>query len=155
MDGSKSPDDFFMQHALDEAELAKIEGEVPIGAVCVKEGRIISWGHNQRENRHDPTAHAELIAIREASKTLGNWRLTGCTLYVTLEPCLMCAGALINSRVDRIVFGPHDPKAGAVGSLYNVANDPRLNHEIQISSGVLEEKSSKLLSEFFEGLRSY
>lgn len=147
-------DEFFMRQALDEAELAALKGDVPVGAVCVQEGRILSWAHNEREATQDPTSHAEILAIRRAALALGTWRLSGCTLYVTLEPCLMCGGAIINSRIDRLVFGPYDPKAGAFGSLYNVGADPRLNHEIVAIGGVMEEFSSNLLSEFFQRLRS-
>ena len=150
-----SNDEFYMRQALYEAELAAIKGDVPIGAVIVREGRIISWGHNEREISNDPTGHAELIAIRRAAEEINSWRLSGCTLYVTLEPCLMCGGAIINSRIDRVVFGPYDPKAGALGSLYNVCSDPRLNHEAAITGGVLEEISSTLLAEFFQSLRTH
>ncbi|MDA8080880.1 MAG: tRNA adenosine(34) deaminase TadA [Actinomycetota bacterium] len=147
-------DELFMRQALDEANLAAINGEVPIGAICVYDGKIISRAHNARETSQDPTGHAEILAIRSASQARRSWRLSGCTLYVTLEPCLMCSGAIINSRIDRVVFGPYDPKTGALGSLYNVGSDPRLNHEIVIVGGVMEEISSKLLSEFFQGLRT-
>ena len=153
-DCSADEDEFFMRQALDEAELAAIKGEVPVGAVCVYDSEIISWAHNAREALQDPTSHAELLAIRRASKARRSWRLSGCTLYVTLEPCLMCSGAIINSRIDRVVFGPYDPKAGAFGSLYNIGSDPRLNHEIVIKGGVMKEISSKLLSEFFQQLRT-
>lgn len=149
-----SEDESFMRQAIKEAELASLAGEVPVGAVCVIDGKVIARGRNERESGNDPTSHAEMLAIRRASQALGSWRLTGCTLYVTLEPCLMCGGAIINSRIDRVVFGPYDPKAGAFGSLYNVGADPRLNHETSITGGVLEEISGKLLSEFFQKLRT-
>ncbi len=154
-DYSSDDDESFMRVALDEAEQAALEDEIPVGAVCVKNGRVISRAHNARESTHDPTSHAELLAIRRAAKALKTWRLNGCTLYVTLEPCLMCSGAIINSRISRVVFGPYDPKAGALGSLYNVGNDPRLNHETMVVAGVLQENSSKLLSRFFQRLRSH
>ncbi|TAN27655.1 MAG: nucleoside deaminase [Actinomycetota bacterium] len=144
-----------MRQALDEAEKAALEDEIPVGAVCVINSEIISRAHNTRESTKDPTAHAELLAIRQAAETLKTWRLSGCTLYVTLEPCLMCSGAIINSRISRVVFGPYDPKAGALGSLYNVGSDPRLNHETVVVGGVLQENSSKLLSQFFQRLRSH
>jgi len=153
-DYSADENEFFMRQALDEAELAARNGEVPVGAVCVYEGEVISRGHNDRETSLDPTSHAEILAIRRAAEALRSWRLSGCTLYVTLEPCLMCSGAVLNSRIDRVVFGPYDPKAGALGSLYNVGSDPRLNHETVIVGGVMEEISGKLLSEFFQRLRT-
>lgn len=143
----------YMKEALLEAKKAEVLGEVPIGAVIVKDGTIIAKGHNLRETLKDPTAHAEIIAIREASKRLGGWRLHGCTLYVTLEPCQMCAGALIQSRVDRVVYGAKDLKAGAAGSLLNLLNDERFNHQVSIESGVLEEESAHLLKIFFKNLR--
>lgn len=151
----KNDDIYFMKQALNVAEQAVSKGEVPVAAVCVMEGKIIGSAHNQRESLKDPTAHAEIIAIRQASAHLNSWRLTDCTLFVTLEPCLMCAGAILNSRIARVVFGSYDSKAGALGSLYNVGSDPRLNHEFSINGGVLEDFSSKLLAEFFEMLRSY
>ncbi len=145
----------FMKEALKEAEKAAQKGEVPIGAVIVKDGRIISRGHNLRESRQDPLAHAEMIAIYKAAKKLNNWRLTGCTLYVTVEPCPMCAGAILQSRIDRLVYGTEDPKAGAVKTLYRILEDERLNHQVKdIVSGVLAEDCASILSDFFAKLRN-
>ena len=142
-----------MTEALALARLAGEEGEVPIGAVVVCEGRVVGRGKNARERLHDPTAHAEITALQEAARTLGRWRLTGCTLYVTLEPCFMCAGALVNARVDKLVFAVPDPKAGAVGSLANVPQDARLNHRLEVASGVLADECGTLLREFFRARR--
>ena len=147
-------DEYFMDLALNEARLALDEKEVPIGAIVVKDGKLIASAHNMRESANDPTAHAELLALKKASEILGSWRLHGCTLYVTLEPCPMCAGALVNARMNRVVYASSDPKAGALGTLYNLGSDPRLNHELEIRSAVLEEYSSNLISEFFRGLRN-
>ena len=138
-----------MREALEQARAAASHGDVPVGAVVVREGRVIARAHNERELRGDPTAHAEVLALRAAADAVGGWRLDGCTLYVTLEPCVMCAGAMQQSRIDRVVFGAADPKGGATGTLYNVAADPRLNHEVDVTHGVLAEQSSRLLSEFF------
>jgi len=138
-----------MREALEQARAAASHGDVPVGAVVVREGRVIARAHNERELRGDPTAHAEVLALRAAADAVGGWRLDGCTLYVTLEPCVMCAGAMQQSRIDRVVFGAPDPKGGATGTLYNVAADPRLNHEVDVTHGVLAEESSRLLSEFF------
>ena len=142
-----------MNQALVEAGYALEEDEVPIGCVIVHEGRIIGRAHNQRERLHDPTAHAEMIAITQAAEALGRWRLTGCTVYVTLEPCPMCAGALVLARVDRLVFGPRDEKAGACGTLYNILQDTRLNHQIEITEGVQAEESARALKDFFRKRR--
>jgi tRNA(adenine34) deaminase len=139
--------------ALREAKKAADRGEVPIGALVVKDGVVIGRGYNRRESSFDPTAHAEMIAIRRAAKRLGSWRLTGATLYVTLEPCLMCMGGIILARLDRVVFGCHDPKGGAAGSLYDVSDDPRLNHRVELASGVRREECSAILSSFFSALR--
>lgn len=138
-----------MREALEQARTAASHGDVPVGAVVVHEGHVIARAHNERELRGDPTAHAEVLALRAAAEVVGGWRLAGCTLYVTLEPCVMCAGAMQQSRIDRVVFGAADPKGGATGTLYNVAADPRLNHEVDVTHGVLAEESSRLLSEFF------
>lgn len=143
-----------MRQALVEARAAAGRGEVPVGAVVVREGTIVGRGHNLRESTDDPLAHAELLAIAEAARTTGHWRLIGCTLYVTLEPCAMCAGALVNSRVERLVYGARDPKAGFVGSLGDLVRDPRLNHRLEVSEGVLAEECGKLLAGFFAGLRA-
>ena len=129
--------------------MAAEQDEVPIGAVIVHEGIIIARAHNQRETLSDPTAHAEMIALTQAAAYLGNWRLHGCTMFVTLEPCAMCAGALVLARIDRLVYGPADAKAGACGTLYNIVQDERLNHNIEVISGVLAEPCQLLLQEFF------
>jgi len=143
-----------MRLALAEAARAASAGEVPVGAVVIRGGEVLGRGHNRRETDADPLAHAEILAIREASIEVGGWRLTGCTLYVTLEPCAMCAGALVNSRVDRLVFGARDPKAGFCGSLGDLVRDVRLNHRLEVVEGVLVEECGTLLREFFESLRS-
>ncbi|MCP3104161.1 tRNA adenosine(34) deaminase TadA [Myxococcus sp. K15C18031901] len=147
-------DEAFMQQALMLAREAAELGEVPVGAVAVHDGIIIGTGFNRREVDRNPLAHAEVLALDAASKHLGVWRLTGVTLYVTLEPCAMCAGALVQSRVTRLVFGAMDPKAGAVGSLYNLAEEPRHNHRLQVTSGILADESRHLLKSFFERLRA-
>lgn len=146
-------DEDFMQLALELAATAAALGEVPVGAVAVKDGQIIGRGYNRREVDRDPFSHAEFNAMREAALAVGAWRLTGVTLYVTLEPCAMCAGALVQSRVSRLVFGAVDPKAGAVGSLYNLAADPRHNHRVEVTSGVMSEACSQALKTFFANLR--
>ncbi|MBF4163509.1 nucleoside deaminase [Nocardioides acrostichi] len=143
-----------MRAALDEARLALAEGDVPIGAVVVDEsGEVVGRGRNVREADADPTGHAEVVALREAGRRRGEWRLTGCTLVVTLEPCTMCAGAAVLARVDRVVFGAFDEKAGAVGSLWDVVRDRRLNHRPEVLAGVEEAASAALLEEFFAGRR--
>lgn len=142
-----------MSEALAQARLAADEGEVPIGAVVVCDGRVVGRGRNGRETRRDPTAHAEILALQEAARALGRWRLSGCALYVTLEPCFMCAGALVNARVDRLVFAVHDPKAGAVGSLADVCRDARLNHRLEVAHGPLAEECGELLRGFFRAKR--
>jgi tRNA(adenine34) deaminase len=170
----------FMKIALQEAQVAMQEGEVPVGAVIVEgpiakktvvdgivvdgysddrqilsdEGRIIAQAHNQREMLNDPTAHAEIIAITQAAESLGSWRLDGCTLFVTLEPCPMCAGAIIQARIPNVVYGATDPKAGAVDSLYKLLGDTRLNHRAMVTSGVLAEPCGQILTEFFRQQRS-
>ncbi len=150
--GQKS-DEYFMQLALCEAEKAARRGETPVGAVLVIDGRVVASAHNMRETWQDPVAHAELLAIRESAAQLGRWRLQDATLYVTLEPCLMCAGALVLARVGRLVYGCRDPKAGVLGSVYDVVRDGRLNHTYRITPGVLENECSSLLQSFFEKLR--
>ena len=148
------PDDrLWMSEALVEAGRAGEIGEVPIGCVIVREGEIVGRGHNRREIDGDPLAHAEILAIRRAAGEVGGWRLVGCTLYVTLEPCAMCAGALVNSRIERLVYGAADPKAGFCGTLGNLVQDPRLNHRLEVTAGVLEEESAALLRSFFARLR--
>lgn len=147
-------DNYWMGKAIDQAKVAQKKGEVPIGAVIVKDGAVIARGHNLRESMNDPAAHAEMIAIRKAAKKLSSWRLTGATLYVTLEPCTMCMGAVILSRLDRVVFGSYDPKGGAAGSLFDFSNDKRLNHSVILTPGVRGDETSALLSNFFAALRA-
>ena len=149
----ESQDEKWMRHALNEAQLALKIGEIPVGAVVVYENKIIGRGHNQVEGLNDPTAHAEIIAIGAAATYLNSWRLSGASLYVTLEPCAMCAGALVLSKIDRLIFGAKDPKAGACGSLYNIVQDIRLNHQVQIIPYILEEECGKILRVFFEKVR--
>lgn len=144
----------FMEQALIEAQAAYDKDEVPVGAIVVLNGIIIGRGHNCRETTNDPTMHAEIIAIREASQNLKSWRLTGCELFVTLEPCPMCAGAIIQSRIDRVVFGAFDPKAGCAGTLYNLLSDIRFNHRAEIVAGVLEKECADLLRRFFRDKRN-
>ncbi len=144
----------FMLEALAEAAAAGASGEVPVGAVVVHEGEVIARGSNRREMDADPLAHAEVIALRKAAKALQRWRLHGCTLYVTLEPCPMCSGAAVLSRLDALVYGAADPKAGAAGSIYDIPRDRRLNHRMEVLSGVLGEDCSKLLSSFFKERRA-
>jgi tRNA(adenine34) deaminase len=148
----------YMQQALREAQAAGDEDEVPIGAVIVCEDaaggrRVIGAAHNQREQLRDPTAHAEMLAITQAAQALGNWRLDGCTLYVTLEPCPMCAGAIVLARIPRVVYGAADPKAGAAATLFRLLDDPRLNHRAEVVAGVLAEPCGQILSQFFEQKR--
>jgi len=142
-----------MKEAIKEAKKAEALGEVPIGAIVVKDGEIVGRGYNLRETKKDPTAHAEIIAIQQASQVVGGWRLHGCTLYVTLEPCQMCAGAIIQSRIDSVIYGAKDPKAGCAGSLCNLLQDERFNHQTKITNGVMEEETAALLKNFFKKLR--
>lgn len=142
-----------MQAALAEARLAEVAGEVPIGAVVVFQGRIIGRGQNSLLRNLDPTAHAEIIAMRDAAKAIGNYRLLGCTLYVTLEPCAMCAGAMIHARLDRLVYAASDPKAGACGSVVSVLNHPQLNHQMQVEQGIAAEEAAEMLRAFFRERR--
>jgi tRNA(adenine34) deaminase len=151
---SQLDDDIFMRLAIEEALRAKGIGEVPVGAVLVgKDGDVISSAHNLSETTLDPTAHAEILAIREAGKKLRNWRLTETTLYVTLEPCVMCIGAIVLARIKKVVFGAHDPKAGAVISVYSIGLDKKLNHTVEIKEGVLKDECVVLLKEFFKNIR--
>jgi tRNA(adenine34) deaminase len=143
-----------MKKALRQAQVAAKKGEVPVGAVIVRDGVVIARAHNLRESRRDPTAHAELIAMQRATKKLGGWRLHGCTLYVTLEPCPMCAGALVNARLDALVFGADDPKAGCCGTLYNLPADERFNHRLKITGGVMANDCARILSAFFQARRN-
>lgn len=142
-----------MRMALEQAARSAVIGEVPIGAVLVHEGRVLAQSHNYREAWQDPTAHAEMIVIREGAKALGRWRLIDSTLFVTLEPCAMCLGAMVLARIPRLVFGARDPKAGACGSVLDFACEPRLNHRINVVAGILEEESQRMLTEFFKELR--
>ena len=152
---SLPPDHDLMRLALAEAEQAKQTGDVPVGAIVVDEaGTVIGRGRNRREIDRDPTGHAEIVAMRQAAAHLGTWRLHGATLIVTLEPCVMCAGALVNARIERVVYGCHDPKAGALRSLYLIGEDSRLNHRYSVTSGVLAEDCSRILSGFFAALRA-
>ncbi len=144
----------YMQMALEEAKLAPARGDVPIAAVLVLDHEVLAQVHNFRELWQDPTAHAEIVAIREAAARLGTWRLTGSTLYVTVEPCSMCAGAIIQSRISRLVFATRDPKAGACGSVFNLPEEPRLNHRVQVLGGLLEKESQELIQGFFRRLRA-
>lgn len=143
----------YMALALLEAEAAAAKGEVPVGAVVVRAGEVLARAHNLRETTEDPTAHAEVLAVREAAARIGSWRLDGCTLYVTLEPCFMCAGALVNARLARLVLGAPDPKAGAVGSLADIVRDTRLNHRVEVRAGVLASACGDVLKAFFAGRR--
>jgi tRNA(adenine34) deaminase len=145
--------EYYMRLALGEAQAALAESEVPVGAVIVHRGKIIAAAHNQREQLHDPTAHAEMIAITQAAESLGSWRLEDCVLYVTLEPCPMCAGAILQARIPVVVYGASDPKAGAVQSLFKLLNDPRLNHRCDVVPGVLAQPCGAILSEFFQAQR--
>ncbi|MCF6462784.1 tRNA adenosine(34) deaminase TadA [Clostridium sp. Cult1] len=147
-------DEIYMGLALEEACKAFSTYEVPVGAVIVHDGKVISKGYNKRETLKDPTAHAEIIAIREASNYLGGWRLVGCTMYVTLEPCSMCAGAIINSRIERLVIGAKDSKRGCCGSVINLLDNPYFNHKVEVEFGILEDKCSSILTSFFKQIRS-
>ena len=146
-------DETWMREALKEARRAAAEDEVPVGAVVVKDGRLLGRAHNQRERLKDPTAHAEMVAITQAAEAVGSWRLDGATIYVTLEPCPMCAGALVNARMGRLVYGADDPKAGACGTLMDLANDSRLNHRLPVTRGILAGECGGVLKEFFRKRR--
>lgn len=146
-------DEKYMTICLELARKAQEQGEVPIGALIARGDEILAIGHNKKEKENDPTAHAELLVIQEAAKKIANWRLTNCTLYVSLEPCPMCAGAIIQSRIKRLVYGCNDPKAGAVSSLYQITQDKRLNHQTEVTSGVFSSECSELLTSFFKSRR--
>ena len=146
-------DEHFMRLAIREAERALEHEDVPVGAVIVRDGEVAGIGHNERELRQDPTAHAELLAIREAARALGSWRLLDCVLYVTLEPCAMCAGAIVLARLPRVIYGASDPKAGAAGSVLDILGEPRLNHRPEVSAGLLADVSASLLRDFFGSRR--
>jgi tRNA(adenine34) deaminase len=146
-------DEYFMQMAIRDAQTALEHGDVPIGAVVVCDGEVVGEGHNERELRQDPTAHAEVIALREAARTLGSWRILDSVLYVTLEPCAMCAGAIVLARVPRVVFGCTDPKAGAAGSVLDILAEPRLNHRPEVAGGLLAPECAALLQDFFSSRR--
>ena len=147
-------DRLWMERALEEARRAEEHDDVPVGALVVRGGEVIAAAHNRREADQDPTAHAELLAVRAASAVLGSWRLEGCTMYVTLEPCTMCAGALVLARLPELAYGADDPKGGAVGSLYDVPGDERLNHRVQVTTGVLAEECGAVLTRFFRARRA-
>ncbi|MDQ6736490.1 MAG: tRNA adenosine(34) deaminase TadA [Gemmatimonadota bacterium] len=153
MPPASADDELFLRRALDLARAASLAGDVPVGAVVVSGGEVIAEGSNRTIRDEDATAHAEMLAIRAASRSLGSWRLAGCTLYVTLEPCAMCAGAIVLARVDRVVFGAWDPKAGMSGSVGDLLRHPRLNHQPEVLGGVLEEESGGVLREFFDKRR--
>ena len=145
--------EFLIRAAIEQATIAQAEGDVPIGAVIAREGQIIAAASNRRIVDRDPTAHAEMLAIRAAAEAVGDWRLTGCTLAVTLEPCCMCAGAIVLARIDRLIYGAADPKAGAVHTLYCLCSDPRLNHQVEVVGGVLADECGALLTKFFRRQR--
>ena len=142
-----------MEEALKEAAAAAAMGEIPVGAVIVKDGEIIGRGHNRTEIDRDPTAHAEMIAIRQAAQHLGGWRLPGCSMYVTLEPCSMCAGAIVWARLEKLVIGTMDPKGGACGSVFDIVREPKLNHQVDVETGCMQEECAQLLRSFFRDLR--
>ena len=144
----------YMEIALEEARIAMEEGEVPVGAIVTHDGRVIARAHNQREQLHDPTAHAEMVAITQAADARQSWRLDDCTLYVTLEPCPMCAGAIILSRIEAVFFGASDPKAGCCGTLMNLLQDTRFNHRTAVFGGLMKEECGNLLSSFFKSVRN-
>lgn len=152
-DKTLSHDREFMAAALELAQIAAQTGETPVGAIVVRNGEIIGRGYNRVEIDEDPTAHAEILALREAARNSGNWRLSGVTIYVTLEPCIMCAAALIHARVKRLVYGARDERWGGVGSLFDFSHDPRINHELEVTSGVMKEQAAELLQEFYKRLR--
>lgn len=146
-------DELWMEEALRQAALAEAWGEVPVGAVVIRDGCIVGRGYNRNISEHDPTAHAEVVALRDAARTVGNHRLIGCDLYVTIEPCAMCAGAIVHARINRLVYGAHDPRAGAVRSVMQVLEQPELNHHVEVTTGVLAGRSIDLLQAFFRSKR--
>jgi tRNA(adenine34) deaminase len=146
-------DNDMMELAITEALVASQLGEVPIGAILVSDGEVVAKNHNRSLSQHDPTAHAEILVLREGAARMGNYRLNGCELYVTIEPCPMCAGAIVHSRLSRLIFGARDEKGGAVESLYRLLNDPRLNHQVQVTEGVLAERCQEIMQAFFHALR--
>ena len=150
---NSNEDQRYMKIAIDQAAIAEENGDVPIGCIIVYENQIIAKAYNQRQQLNDPTAHAEIIALTQAAEFIGNWRLHGCCIYVTLEPCPMCAGALVLARLDRLVYGCDDPKTGAVKSLYNITTDERLNHRLEVTTGVLADECSAQLNGFFQKRR--
>ena len=152
---SRLSDRVWMERALTEAREAEEHDDVPVGALVVRDGELIAVAHNRREVDQDPTAHAEMLAVRAAADVLGSWRLDGCVLYVTLEPCTMCAGALVLARLPELVYGAADPKGGAVGSLYDITGDQRLNHRVQVSTGVLADECGRVLTRFFRARRAH
>lgn len=152
-DPQQPDDERWMREALALAQMAAAAGEVPVGALVLQQGRVLGRGFNQPVHMHDPSAHAEVLALRDAAAAVGHWRLLDCTLYVTLEPCAMCAGAIVNSRVPRVVYAATDPKAGAVRSLFEIADDPRLNHRAEVAAGVLADDAAQLLKAFFAARR--
>ncbi|HZX27722.1 MAG TPA: tRNA adenosine(34) deaminase TadA [Telluria sp.] len=154
MNGAANRDEDFMRLALEQARLGWAQGEVPVGAVVVKDGEVVAQGFNQPIGRHDPTAHAEVVALRAAAEKLGNYRLPGCELFVTLEPCLMCSGAMMHARLARVVYGAADPKTGACGSVVNLFENPQLNHHTEVKGGVLADETSDLLRAFFAERRA-
>ncbi len=154
MDNGKAEQKNYMKEALREADKAFEKGEAPVGAIIVKEGKIIARAYNLREKNLDPTAHAEILAIRKAAGKLDGWRLSGCDMYVTLEPCAMCAGAIIQARISRVFFGADDPKAGAAGSVVNLFEERRFNHRVEVEAGIMKEECSQILKDFFRNLRS-
>ncbi len=144
---------YFMRLAINQAKIAQAFGDAPVGAIVVREGEVIGRGRNQREEKNDPTAHAEIFALRDAAEQLGQWQLNKCSLYCTLEPCIMCAGALVAARIEHLYYGASDPKAGAIESLYQIAEDNRLNHQVLIHTGIMRDECEQLLKDFFERLR--
>lgn len=144
---------YFMRLALNQALIARAQGDIPVGAVIVRGGQVIGRGRNQREEKNDPTAHAEIVALRDAAAQTGQWRLTDCSLYCTLEPCVMCAGAIVQAQIAHVYYGVSDPKAGGVESLYRILEDARLNHQVLIHPGIFREECERLLKDFFERLR--